>query len=42
MIAGLLLLGSTSDYSFTDTAAFKKKIPVYLGHGGKDSLINWK
>ncbi len=41
-ISGLLLLGSTSDDGFFKTAAFKRRMPVYLGHGTHDIIIDWK
>jgi len=41
-INGLLLLGSTSDDGFFKTAAFKRRIPVYLGHGTHDIVISWE
>jgi dienelactone hydrolase len=41
-IDGYLLMGSTNDQDFFRTAAFKRKVPVYLGHGTGDIVINWK
>ena len=41
-ISGLLLMGSTSDTGFFKTGAFKRRLPVYLGHGTRDIVINWK
>lgn len=41
-IDGYLLMGSTNDQDFFGTAAFKRKVPVYLGHGTGDIVINWK
>ncbi len=41
-IDGLLLLGSTSDDGFFKTAAFKRRMPVYLGHGTHDIVISWQ
>jgi hypothetical protein len=41
-IDGFILMGSTSDDDFFKTAAFKRKTPVYLGHGTGDIVLNWK
>ena len=41
-IDGFILMGSTSDDDFFKTAAFKRKVPVYLGHGSGDIVLNWK
>jgi dienelactone hydrolase len=41
-IDGLILMGSTSDDDFFNTAAFKRRMPVYLGHGTGDIVISWK
>lgn len=41
-IDGLILMGSTSDDGFFSTAAFKRRMPVYLGHGTGDIVISWK
>ncbi len=41
-IDGFLLMGSTNDDAFFRTAAFKRKVPVYLGHGTGDIVMNWK
>ena len=41
-IDGLILMGSTSDDDFFQTAAFKRRMPVYLGHGTGDIVISWK
>ena len=42
LIDGFILMGSTSDDDFFKTAAFKRKVPVYLGHGSGDIVLNWK
>lgn len=41
-IDGFLLMGSTSDDGFLRTEAFKRRTPVYLGHGTGDIVISWK
>ncbi len=41
-IDGYLLMGSTNDQDFFRTAAFKRKVPVYLGHGTGDIVISWR
>ncbi|MCP4381510.1 MAG: alpha/beta hydrolase [Hyphomicrobiales bacterium] len=41
-IDGYLLMGSTSDAGFLQTDAFKRRVPVYLGHGTGDIVISWK
>ena len=41
-LSGLILMGSTSDDDFFRTAAFKRRMPVYLGHGTGDIVINWR
>lgn len=44
-ISGLLLLGSTYDTRFLKSRAFRsfpKPIPIYLGHGGDDTVFDWK
>ena len=39
-LAGLLLLGSLWDDSFLDSGAFKRKVPVFLGHGSRDTVFD--
>jgi hypothetical protein len=38
-IGGLLLLGSHWDDGFLGSAAFKRKVPVFFGHGGNDTVF---
>ncbi|MCV3241281.1 alpha/beta hydrolase [Mesorhizobium sp. ZC-5] len=38
-LGGLLLLGSHWDDSFFGSAAFKRKVPVFFGHGSKDTVF---
>ena len=38
-MSGLLLLGSVVDEDFKGTAAYKKKIPVFFGHGSHDTVF---
>ena len=38
-LSGLLLLGSVFDEDFKGTAAYKKKIPVFFGHGSHDTVF---
>lgn len=38
-IDGLVLLGSLWDNSFPKTAAFKRKLPVFLSHGSRDPVF---
>lgn len=45
MLSGILLLGSNYDHNFLKSRAFrsfKKRIPIYLGHGGDDKIFDWK
>ena len=42
LLSGLLLMGSTSDAGFFKTAAFQRRLPVYLGHGTRDIVIKWQ
>lgn len=45
LIAGLFLLGATSNISFLSSPAGKdpsRYIPVYLAHGNKDKVIRWQ
>ncbi|MCB1486301.1 MAG: alpha/beta hydrolase [Bauldia sp.] len=42
VIDGYLLMGSTSDDSLFKSEAFKRRVPVYLGHGTGDIVISWK
>ena len=37
--SGLLLLGSVVDEDFKGTPAFKRKIPVFFGHGSHDMVF---
>jgi pimeloyl-ACP methyl ester carboxylesterase len=39
-LGGLLLLGSHWDDGFLASAAFKRKVPVFLGHGSKDTVFD--
>ena len=41
-IDGYMLMGSTNDQGYFGTAAFKRKVPVYIGHGTGDIVISWK
>jgi dienelactone hydrolase len=41
-IDGYILMGSTNDQNFFRTDAFKRKVPVYIGHGTGDIVISWK
>jgi predicted peptidase len=38
-LSGLLLLGSVFDENFRTTAAYKRKMPVFFGHGSKDTVF---
>ena len=38
-LGGLLLLGSHWDDSFFASAAFKRKVPVFFGHGSSDTVF---
>ncbi|MDF1599825.1 alpha/beta hydrolase [Mesorhizobium sp. YIM 152430] len=38
-LGGLLLLGSHWDEGFLDSAAFRARVPVYLGHGSRDRVF---
>jgi hypothetical protein len=38
-LGGLLLLGSHWDDAFTRSAAFAKKVPLYLGQGSRDTVF---
>lgn len=45
MIAGLFLLGATTNISFLDSPAGKdpaRYIPIYLAHGNNDKVIRWQ
>jgi pimeloyl-ACP methyl ester carboxylesterase len=37
--SGLLLLGSLWDEKFLSSAAFQRKVPVYLGQGSGDTVF---
>ena len=39
-LGGLLLLGSHGDDGFLESAAFSRKVPVFLGHGSRDTVFN--
>ncbi len=38
-LAGLILLGSLWDDGFFDSPAFKKRVPVFFGHGSRDPVF---
>ncbi|WP_019173323.1 alpha/beta hydrolase [Pseudaminobacter salicylatoxidans] len=38
-LSGLLLLGSLWDDSFFNSAAFKRKVPVFFGQGSRDTVF---
>ncbi|MHC1548716.1 alpha/beta hydrolase [Phyllobacterium sp. K27] len=38
-IAGLVLLGSLWDDSFVGSPAFKRRVPVFFGHGSRDPVF---
>ena len=45
MLSGLLLLGSTIDNGFLKNPAItdpSKRIPIYIGHGNHDIVLNWQ
>nr|WP_195164976.1 alpha/beta hydrolase [Mesorhizobium sp. NBSH29] len=39
-MGGLLLLGSLWDESYLSSPAFKRKVPIFFGHGGRDSVFD--
>lgn len=41
-LGGLLLLGSFPEPAFLKSAAFRARVPVYLGHGSEDSVSDWR
>ncbi|MBL8581606.1 MAG: alpha/beta fold hydrolase [Rhizobiaceae bacterium] len=38
-LSGLVILGSLWDDGFFGSAAFKRKVPVYFGHGSRDTVF---
>lgn len=38
-LAGLMLLGSMWDDDFAGTPAFRHRVPVFIGHGSRDSVF---
>ncbi|GAB5506472.1 MAG: phospholipase [Rhizobiaceae bacterium] len=38
-LGGLILLGSLWDGDFTGSPAFRRSVPVFLGHGSRDSVF---
>ena len=42
LLGGLLLLGSMHDDAFVGSAAMQRRLPVYLGHGTKDTVYDWQ
>jgi pimeloyl-ACP methyl ester carboxylesterase len=38
-ISGLLLLGSLWDETFLSSPAFKRRVPVFFGHGSRDTVF---
>jgi hypothetical protein len=38
-ISGLILLGSLWDDKFTGSSAFKRRVPVFFGHGSRDPVF---
>ncbi|EJN01698.1 alpha/beta hydrolase [Phyllobacterium sp. YR531] len=38
-ISGLILLGSLWDDKFTSSSAFKRRMPVFFGHGSRDPVF---
>ena len=41
-LSGLLLLGSNHDDAFVKSPAFRARVPLYLGHGTRDVVFDWK
>ena len=41
-LTGMLLFGSVLDKGFFKSAAFKRKLPIYFGHGSWDTVFPWK
>lgn len=39
-LSGLVLLGSLWDKNFLKTAAFKRRVPVFLAHGSRDPVFD--
>src|SRR5690606_31651072 len=38
-LAGLLLLGSVWDERFLDSPAFRARVPIFFGHGSRDTVF---
>lgn len=41
-MGGMLLLGSTWDDAFFKSAAYRRKLPIYFGHGTWDNVLPWQ
>ncbi len=41
-MGGMLLFGSTWDEDFFNSAAIKRRLPIYFGHGSWDNVLPWK
>ncbi len=41
-LGGLLLLGSFPEPDFLKSPAFRARVPVYLGHGSRDRVSDWR
>ncbi len=41
-MGGMLLFGSTWDEEFFKSAAIKRRLPIYFGHGSWDNVLPWK
>ncbi len=43
MMGGMLLMGSSWDDDYLNTAQFRKgRLPIYLGHGSWDKVYDWR
>ncbi len=41
-LGGMLLFGSTWDDDFFKSSAYKRRLPIYFGHGSWDNVLPWK
>ena len=41
-MGGMLLFGSTWDDDFFKSAAIKRRLPIYFGHGSWDNVLPWE
>ena len=41
-LGGLLFMGATQDEGFFGSPAYRRRVPLYIGHGSDDTVFDWR